>query len=81
MRNLIAWGNSFEKSNPTQRVNKLISVEDGFVRSVGLGGNLISPLSLLFDKKGIHYDGSKPSDLENLQTKIVSKNELIEQKI
>ena len=81
MRNLIVWGNSFEKSNTTQRINKVISVEDGFVRSVGLGGNLINPLSLLFDKKGIHYDGSKPSDLENLlQTKIF-KNELIGKKI
>jgi len=45
---------------------KLVRVEDGFVRSVGLGSNLVPPLSVIVDRSGIHYDPSRPSDLETL---------------
>ena len=45
---------------------KLVRVEDGFVRSVGLGSNLVPPLSIIVDRQGIHYDPSQPSDLETL---------------
>lgn len=45
---------------------KLVRVEDGFVRSVGLGSNLVPPLSVIVDWQGIHYDPSRPSDLENI---------------
>jgi len=41
-------------------------VEDGFIRSVGLGSDYTPPLSLVVDKKGIYYDPTQPSDLENL---------------
>jgi capsular polysaccharide export protein len=44
----------------------LIRVEDGFVRSVGLGSNLFPPFSVAVDRRGIHYDPSRPSDLEHL---------------
>lgn len=44
----------------------LYRIEDGFVRSVGLGANFHKPMSLVLDKTGIHYDGSKTSDLETL---------------
>jgi len=44
----------------------LIRVEDGFVRSVGLGSNLVPPASVTVDRCGIHYDPTRPSDLENL---------------
>ncbi|MEM1385051.1 MAG: capsular polysaccharide biosynthesis protein, partial [Pseudomonadota bacterium] len=42
------------------------SVEDGFLRSVGLGANLIDAGSLVFDDLGIYYDPSRPSRLETL---------------
>lgn len=45
---------------------KVLRVEDGFLRSVGLGTDLIPPLSLVIDSRGIHYDASAPSDLEHL---------------
>lgn len=45
---------------------KLVRVEDGFVRSVGLGSNLVPPLSVIVDRQGIHFDPSAPSDLENI---------------
>ncbi|SHH72174.1 capsular polysaccharide biosynthesis protein [Cognatishimia maritima] len=41
-------------------------VEDGFLRSRGLGAELVPPLSLIVDHSGIYYDPARPSDLENL---------------
>lgn len=43
-----------------------IRVEDGFLRSVGLGADLVAPLSWVFDSTGIYYDSTGPSDLETL---------------
>ncbi|MGB3796480.1 MAG: beta-3-deoxy-D-manno-oct-2-ulosonic acid transferase [Alteraurantiacibacter sp.] len=42
----------------------LVRVEDGFVRSAGLGSNLVPPSSVVVDRSGIHFDPSKTSDLE-----------------
>mgnify|MGYP000748232824 CR=1 FL=1 len=41
-------------------------MEDGFLRSVGLGVDLVQPLSVVIDSQGIYYDPSGPSDLEEL---------------
>ncbi|MDO6733807.1 capsular polysaccharide biosynthesis protein [Octadecabacter sp. 1_MG-2023] len=41
-------------------------VEDGFLRSRGLGADLIAPLSLVVDDLGIYYDPTGPSRLEAL---------------
>lgn len=43
-----------------------IRVEDGFLRSRGLGAELIPPLSLVCDDLGIYYDPTRPSRLEKL---------------
>jgi len=43
-----------------------LCMEDGFVRSVGLGSDLILPLSVVLDERGIYFDPNRPSDLENL---------------
>nr|WP_256731275.1 hypothetical protein [Sphingomonas sp. dw_22] len=42
----------------------LARIEDGFVRSVGLGSKLHPPRSIVVDMAGIYYDPSRPSDLE-----------------
>jgi len=44
----------------------VVHVEDGFLRSRGLGADLVPPLSLVLDKTGIYYDPTRASDLENL---------------
>ncbi|MBV9747815.1 MAG: hypothetical protein JO157_03265, partial [Acetobacteraceae bacterium] len=44
----------------------LVRMEDGFLRSVGLGANLELPASLVLDPDGIYYDPSRPSRLERL---------------
>ena len=41
-------------------------VEDGFLRSRGLGAELVPPLSVVTDDLGIYYDPSRPSRLEQL---------------
>lgn len=43
-----------------------LRVEDGFLRSRGLGAELVPPLSLVTDGLGIYYDPSRPSRLEAL---------------
>jgi capsular polysaccharide export protein len=44
----------------------LVRVEDGFVRSVGLGVDLVPPSSVVVDHSGIHFDPARPSDLETI---------------
>jgi capsular polysaccharide export protein len=44
-------------------------MEDGFLRSSGLGSDLLAPLSLVLDKRGIYYDATRPSDLEDMLNK------------
>ncbi|RVT84525.1 capsular polysaccharide biosynthesis protein [Rhodobacteraceae bacterium CCMM004] len=43
-----------------------IRLEDGFLRSRGLGAALVPPLSLVADPDGIYYDPTQPSRLEAL---------------
>lgn len=44
----------------------VIEVEDGFIRSVGLGSDCVPPLSLVVDRLGVHFDPSRPSELEEM---------------
>lgn len=44
----------------------LVEVEDGFLRSHGLGADCVPPLSITVDRLGAYFDPSGPSELENL---------------
>lgn len=44
----------------------LVRVEDGFIRSRGLGAALHPPGSVVIDRNGIYYDGCAANDLETL---------------
>lgn len=56
----------------------LTIVEDGFVRSAGLGVHKHFPASLCFDDIGIYYDPSRPSRLEHiLSTEEPSREEAV----
>ncbi|NQY61033.1 MAG: capsular polysaccharide biosynthesis protein [Cognatishimia sp.] len=59
-RPAMVWGASDQEAT---------RVEDGFLRSRGLGAELVPPLSLILDHSGIYFDPSRPSDLETLITK------------
>ncbi|MCG8472306.1 MAG: hypothetical protein MI742_10655 [Desulfobacterales bacterium] len=43
-----------------------ISAEDGFLRSVGLGVSGSPLFSIVFDSRGIYYDATRSSDLEEM---------------
>lgn len=45
-------------------------MEDGFIRSNGLGAGLLEPLSVVVDDIGIYYDTTQPSRLEQILTTI-----------
>lgn len=77
---LISWS-----SKDQSEVNKIIKkwggvpwyVEDGFIRSTGLGTDLTAPASIVLDRSGIYYDPNSSSDLESLlQNKSYSSDEL-----
>jgi capsular polysaccharide export protein len=56
----------------------LIRVEDGFVRSVGLGSDFMPAASLVLDRRGMHYDPTVRSDLEELLAESAFDAALIE---
>lgn len=55
----------------------LVRVEDGFLRSVGLGADLVRPLSWVQDRRGMYYDPSQPSELEHLLATTVFDDALL----
>ena len=59
------FGQQTQRHSPDDRFKRLF-LEDGFLRSVGLGADLVRPLSWVIDSRGIYYDASRPSDLEHL---------------
>lgn len=62
---LYAWGMSISNLDVPQGV-QLVRIEDGFMRSVGLGAERAPPLSWVMDSDGIYYDATRPSGLENI---------------
>jgi capsular polysaccharide export protein len=50
----------------SRRGLRVLHAEDGFVRSVGLGSDMIRPLSLVLDERGVYFDARRVSDLEHL---------------
>jgi len=76
---VIAWGMKsleppvrwfefgIQSAQPEQLDDRdVVRVEDGFLRSVGLGADLIRPLSWVTDTSGIYYDATRTSDLEKI---------------
>lgn len=55
----------------------LLFMEDGFLRSKGLGSKHVEPSSLVIDRRGIYYDASRTCDLEQLlELEALSEEEL-----
>jgi capsular polysaccharide export protein len=44
----------------------IVEVEDGFLRSQGLGADCVPPLSITVDRLGPYFDPGQPSELETL---------------
>jgi capsular polysaccharide export protein len=60
---VLLWGQRRWRGTADQGVWR---VEDGFLRSVGLGADLVKPLSWVIDGRGLYYDARTPSDLEQV---------------
>jgi capsular polysaccharide export protein len=63
--NAVIWGRR-DVSEKLHSSVKLLRLEDGFIRSVGLGIQFAQPLSWVADSRGLYFDASQISDLEYL---------------
>lgn len=67
---IVLWGNATPPDESILwkqgRRLPIVRVEDGFIRSSGLGSSLVPPSSLCFDDQGIYFDASAPSQLETI---------------
>ncbi|WP_081955254.1 capsular polysaccharide biosynthesis protein [Achromobacter sp. RTa] len=63
---LVTWGHKHREELQTRGYlnQPILRIEDGFIRSVGLGADLIRPISWVIDPDGIYYDANSPSRLE-----------------
>jgi capsular polysaccharide export protein len=62
---LLLWGDAPLPAHLPDGV-RIVRVEDGFLRSVGLGVDLVQPISWVMDNRSLYFDASRPSDLECL---------------
>lgn len=65
---ILIWGSGKPEVLDFAKQNALpvLRMEDGFIRSVGLGSNLVAPLSLVVDDLGIYFNAEIPSRLEHI---------------
>jgi len=66
---LFVWGAEPPEAVRTLSTNSgahLLHLEDGFIRSVGLGSDFVAPHALAMDTHGLYFDARQPSDLELL---------------
>ncbi|UWP97372.1 capsular polysaccharide biosynthesis protein [Aliiroseovarius crassostreae] len=63
-RPLMVWAGKEEPEHSGG--SPLLRIEDGFLRSRGLGAELVPPLSLVRDDLGIYYDPTRESRLERM---------------
>jgi len=64
---IVTWGHKHtDEFNKIDNPRSILRIEDGFLRSVGLGADLIRPISWVIDPVGIYYDSRRPSLLEQI---------------
>ncbi len=70
----LLWGRKQEI--PADFRGRCARVEDGFIRSKGLGAAFNFPYSWVVDETGIYFDAGAPSDLEKLLNRGFEEREL-----
>ncbi|MEO0343226.1 MAG: capsular polysaccharide biosynthesis protein [Pseudomonadota bacterium] len=66
---IYAWASKIDavhRDKAMQEGATLVAVEDGFIRSKGLGAELVPPVSLCLDWRGIYFDPERESDCERM---------------
>lgn len=76
---VVVWGSQETSSSDAgaPAAHAVTRVEDGFLRSVGLGAAFVSPASLVFDDEGIYYDPRTPSSFERTARETVFDEPLL----
>jgi capsular polysaccharide export protein len=73
------WRSRLSKAQTAALAGRtVLEVEDGFIRSVGLGADCIPPLSIIVDGDGVHFDPNQPSGLEILLQNSVFPPDLLD---
>ncbi|WP_338593636.1 capsular polysaccharide biosynthesis protein [Shewanella khirikhana] len=62
---LLVWGNRFPE------LKQALRVEDGFIRSAGLGSNLCRPSSVVIDDQSMYFNAERPNRLRDLLNTLV----------
>ena len=87
---IAVWGHNEPKGLREYASSRGVAVwriEDGFIRSLGLGSDLVRPMSLVLDTRGIYYDCWQESDIEHIlntypfSTNLCIRSERLIQKI
>lgn len=60
----VVWGKKHPEGLDSSCM--LLRVEDGFLRSVGLGIQFAPPLSWIIDSRGLYFDATEHSDIEHI---------------
>ncbi|MCX7374055.1 MAG: hypothetical protein NTW56_16740 [Alphaproteobacteria bacterium] len=63
---ILAWAARLAPETERAAQVPVWRVEDGFIRSIGLGVNFAPAASLAVDPIGMHYDATRPSRLERM---------------
>ena len=67
---VIGWGlkpsSRAGRRRAAARNQSYVALEDGFLRSIGLGETGAASVSLIVDEVGVYYDATRPSRLEQL---------------
>jgi len=70
----LGWG--YKKSGlEAMKMPKWLLLEDGFIRSVGLGVDRFPAFSIVEDDKGMHYDANKETRIEKILKTYDFKND------
>lgn len=62
---LLFWGFR-QELDPQQTKMPVARLEDGFIRSVGLGSDMVAPCSLVLDRQGMYFHPHHASALEDI---------------
>ena len=74
---VLAWAARLTPEAEQQARAAIWRVEDGFIRSIGLGVNFAPAASLAIDPIGMHYDATRASRLEGILAETVFAPELL----
>ena len=75
--NWASWSSGAVRRAQAKWPGQVTNIEDGFLRSVGLGSSFHPASSLVLDSRGIYYDPSRPSDLEHILNTVEFEPEVL----